>query len=68
MTLCRFRARYCRTPFTAADITLTRSLAAQADQGKGKDVHFADAYQITTTYNTEPGTYAAYVTYTVTQD
>ena len=54
--------------FTAADITLTRSLAAQADQGKGKDVHFADAYQITTTYNTEPGTYAAYVTYTVTQD
>jgi hypothetical protein len=54
--------------FTPAEITLVRTVADTADVAKGEDVAFADDYYVTTTWNTAPGTYKAYVTYTVTQD
>lgn len=54
--------------FTAADITLHRTVNDSPNQGKGQDVTFNDAYSIDTTWDTEPGTYTATVTYTVTQD
>ncbi len=54
--------------FTAAEITLVRTVADTANVGKGENVAFADDYYVTTTWNTEPNTYTAHVTYTVTQD
>lgn len=49
-------------------ITLTRSLGAgSAAVAKGQAIPFIDDYEIDVPWATEPGAYAATVTYTVTQ-
>lgn len=55
------------TNFAANDVTLHRTLANTANNAKGQNVTFSDAYSIDTAWTTEPGAYTATVTYTVTQ-
>lgn len=49
-------------------ITLTRDLEDSVANAKGKDIPFTDNYEIDVPWDTDPGSYSAFVTYTVTQN